>query len=130
MLRPKIRKSNSLLVKATMPFFTVILSKLIMRESQSFTIYMTLVPIILGVGIATITELSFDSIGLFCALLSTMRLSMQNIFSKKVLKDTKIHHFRLMHMLSCLTFLLILPLWLLYDFNEVIQHPSIVRKQF
>lgn len=67
-----------------MPLFTVILSKLILGQSQTLAVYMSLVPIILGVIIATVTEISFDMIGLVAALSSTIVFALQNIYTKKV----------------------------------------------
>ena len=47
--------------------------------------YLSLVPIIAGVAIATVTEVSFELFGMAMALLCTMVFAIQNLYTKKVL---------------------------------------------
>ena len=71
-------------VKSAEPLFSVALTVLILGQSVSRNMYLTLIPIVFGVVLATTTELSYTHSGLITAMLSNMLFSTRNIYSKKL----------------------------------------------
>ena len=100
-------------VQASMPLFTVLLTRVMFGVRHSTLVYCSLLPIVLGVAVATLTEISFDIVGLLSALMATAGFAIITVFSKKALKDTGMHHLRLLHKLGLMAAIMFLPVWLL-----------------
>lgn len=81
------------LVKATMPLFAVICARVVLHERQTSLVYFSLLPIMAGVLIASLTELSFNMAGLISALLSTSTYALLNVFVKRVRSFRCLFHF-------------------------------------
>lgn len=115
----KVSVSYAQTVKATMPIFTVLISRLLLGERQSAKIYASLFPIIIGVFIATATELQFDTLGLCSSLLSTGIFAFLNVLAKKVFEETGMHPINLLAMNSQLASVFLFPFWVFTDANKM-----------
>ncbi|KRZ78769.1 Solute carrier family 35 member E1 [Trichinella papuae] len=114
----KVPVSYAHTVKATMPIFSVVCARFIIGEKQTKLIYMSLIPILLGVMIATVSEMSFSAVGLCSALCSTFTYALMNAYVKKVIKDTGLHHVRLLGLIAQTSCILLLPIWLIIDVSR------------
>ncbi|EDV23491.1 uncharacterized protein TRIADDRAFT_28036 [Trichoplax adhaerens] len=123
----KVSVSYAHTVKALMPFFTVIMAKLVLGATYTVKEYLSLLPIVGGVMLATATEIEFDIIGLISCVLSTLSFALQNVYSKKVLSDVKVHHLRLLHTMSRSATSLMLPIWFVFDVMPILEEKDTVR---
>lgn len=98
-------------MKATTPLWTAALARVLFGERQPAAVAGALLLIAAGVAVASATELHFDALGLGAALAAAALLSLQHLFSKRVLRDTGVHHLRLLQALGRLALLLFLPAW-------------------
>ncbi|EDQ84990.1 uncharacterized protein MONBRDRAFT_29680 [Monosiga brevicollis MX1] len=110
----KVPVSYAHTVKALMPIFTVVLSRIFLRQSHSWAAYLSLVPIMAGVVISSVTELEFNMIGLVSALFSTFIFAVQNIFSKKVMK-AGVDHISILIVVSRVSLVMLLPFWFFHE---------------
>ena len=116
----KVPVSYAHTVKATMPIFTVVISRVFLGTRHTTLVYCSLLPIVSGVAVATISEVSFDLMGLMTALAATAGFAIITIFSKQALKDTGMHHMRLLQQLGQMAAIMFLPVWLLGDGPRII----------
>ena len=78
------------IVKASEPVVTCLLNGIILKEVLPLPVYMTLLPIIGGVAIASMKELSFTVLALASAMLSNVSSAARGVLSKKTMSGKKI----------------------------------------
>ncbi|XP_067872966.1 solute carrier family 35 member E2A [Heterodontus francisci] len=76
-------------VKSSAPIFTVIMSRLILGEYTGLWVNLSLMPIMGGLALCTVTEISFNMLGFSAALSTNIMDCLQNVFSKKLLSGDK-----------------------------------------
>jgi solute carrier family 35 protein E1 len=70
------------IVKAAEPVFTCGLSALLLGQTVSAPVFFSLVPVVVGVALASVTELSFTWMAFGGAMLSNLAFATRNIFSR------------------------------------------------
>jgi len=72
-------------VKASAPFFTVVIAYLMLGETSTCMVVLSLVPVAGGLTLASCNELSFNIVGFSAAVATNIIECIQNVFSKRLL---------------------------------------------
>jgi solute carrier family 35 protein E1 len=72
-------------IKALEPFFSAAASQFVLGQSISLPLWLSLTPIVLGVSMASMTELSFNWKGFISAMTANVAFTYRNIYSKKAM---------------------------------------------
>ncbi|KAF7370390.1 Glucose-6-phosphate phosphate translocator 1 [Mycena sanguinolenta] len=113
-------------IKALSPLFTVAAYALLFGVSYSSKTYISLLPLTVGVMLATSFDMSKSNfMGLLCAFGSALVFVSSNIFFKKIMPSNaqttshKLDKLNLLLYSSGMAFLLMIPIWLYYDFRTL-----------
>ncbi|CAN1129648.1 Triose phosphate/phosphate translocator TPT, chloroplastic [Linum perenne] len=74
-------------IKALEPFFNAAASQFILGQSIPISLWLSLAPVVLGVSVASLTELSFNWLGFISAMISNISFTYRSIYSKKAMTD-------------------------------------------
>ncbi|XP_009610913.1 phosphoenolpyruvate/phosphate translocator 2, chloroplastic-like isoform X1 [Nicotiana tomentosiformis] len=104
-------------IKAMEPFFTVLLSSLFLAERPSLWTVSSLIPIVGGVALASMTEASFNWIGFGSAMASNLTNQSRNVFSKKfmVKEEEALDNINLFSIITIISFILLVPVAILME---------------
>jgi solute carrier family 35 protein E1 len=107
------------ILKATEPVWSALIMAVGFKEFLPIPVYLSLIPILGGVGLASMKELSFSWLALTAGLISAVTSAMKAILSKKVLDGKPLGEnmtpANMFAVLTILGFLFILPASLLIE---------------
>ncbi|KAG8682277.1 suppressor of loss of ypt1, partial [Ceratobasidium sp. 395] len=113
-------------IKALSPLFTVAAYRFLFGVSYSFRTYASLLPLTFGVMLACTFDVAGSNVfGLLCAFGSALVFVSSNIFFKKIMPSNgastahKLDKLNLLFYSSGLAFLLMIPIWMYYDFGHL-----------
>jgi solute carrier family 35 protein E1 len=102
-------------VKGSLPLFVVFLSTVFLKQTHSRNVYLSLIPIVVGVALVSYNPTHHSSAlswGITFAFVSTLNLALLNVFSKKLLSTT-FSAISLLHLLTKISLLIFLPFYIL-----------------
>lgn len=113
----KVAVSFTHTVKATEPFFSVLLSAMFLGELPTIWVVGSLIPIMGGVALASVTEVSFNWAGFWSAMASNLTNQSRNVLSKKVMvnKEEALDNITLFSIITVMSFILMIPVTLFME---------------
>ncbi|XP_047314364.1 phosphoenolpyruvate/phosphate translocator 1, chloroplastic-like [Impatiens glandulifera] len=107
----KVAVSFTHTIKAMEPFFSVVLSAMFLGETPSLGVVSSLLPIVGGVALASMTEASFNWAGFWSAMASNLTNQSRNVLSKKfmVKKEESLDNINLFSFITIMSFILLAP---------------------
>ncbi|CAL9192049.1 unnamed protein product [Musa hybrid cultivar] len=107
----KVAVSFTHTIKAMEPFFSVLLSALFLGEMPTIWVLLSLVPIVGGVALASLTEASFNWAGFWSAMASNLTFQSRNVLSKKAMvkKEESLDNINLFSIITIMSFCLLAP---------------------
>ncbi|OBZ88339.1 GDP-mannose transporter GONST5 [Choanephora cucurbitarum] len=93
-------------VRAMTPVFTVILNVMFLKKSYSSMVYISLIPVIAGVGFATFGDYNYTAMGFFLTVLGTVLAAVKTVVTNRVqVGRLKLHPLDLLLRMSPLAFM-------------------------
>ncbi|KAK6123514.1 hypothetical protein DH2020_042751 [Rehmannia glutinosa] len=107
----KVSVSFTHTIKAMEPFFSVVLSAMFLGEFPTIWVVSSLLPVVGGVGLASMTEASFNWAGFWSAMASNLTNQSRNVLSKKfmVKKEESLDNITLFSIITIMSFILTAP---------------------
>uniref|UniRef100_A0A0C9RR17 TSA: Wollemia nobilis Ref_Wollemi_Transcript_487_2116 transcribed RNA sequence n=1 Tax=Wollemia nobilis TaxID=56998 RepID=A0A0C9RR17_9CONI len=107
-------------IKALEPFFNAAASQFVLGQQIPFTLWLSLAPVVLGVSMASLTELSFNWTGFISAMISNISFTYRSIYSKKAM--TGMDSTNLYAYISIIALFFCIPPAIIVEGPKLLQH--------
>ncbi|KAF9366636.1 UAA transporter [Mortierella sp. NVP85] len=109
-------------VRAMTPVFTIAISLLFYRKRYSSKTYLSLVPLLLGVYMATVGDYSYTAMGFFLTVLGTVLAAVKTVVTNRIqVGKLKLHPLDLLLRMSPLAFVqTVIFSWMKGELDEVV----------
>ncbi|XP_076888676.1 triose phosphate/phosphate translocator, chloroplastic-like [Bidens hawaiensis] len=120
-------------IKALEPFFNAAASQFILGHQIPLPLWLSLAPVVIGVSMASLTELSFNWLGFTSAMISNISFTYRSIYSKKAMTgmdSTNVYaYISIIALLFCLPPAILIegPKLMQYGFSDAIARVGIVK---
>uniref|UniRef100_A0A804MXD4 Sugar phosphate transporter domain-containing protein n=2 Tax=Zea mays TaxID=4577 RepID=A0A804MXD4_MAIZE len=107
-------------IKALEPFFSAAATQFILGQQVPFSLWLSLAPVVIGVSMASLTELSFNWTGFINAMISNISFTYRSIYSKKAMTDmdsTNVYAY-----ISIIALIVCIPPALIFEGPKLMQH--------
>ncbi|PIN06557.1 Glucose-6-phosphate/phosphate and phosphoenolpyruvate/phosphate antiporter [Handroanthus impetiginosus] len=107
-------------IKALEPFFNAAASQFILGQQIPLTLWLSLAPVVIGVSMASMTELSFNWTGFISAMISNISFTYRSIYSKKAMTD--MDSTNLYAYISIIALVVCIPPAIIFEGPQLIKH--------
>lgn len=120
-------------IKALEPFFSAAASQFVLGHQIPLSLWMSLAPVVIGVSMASLTELSFNWLGFTSAMISNISFTYRSIYSKKAMTgmdSTNVYaYISIIALLFCLPPAILIegPKLMQYGFRDAIAKVGMVK---
>ncbi|XP_058193634.1 triose phosphate/phosphate translocator, chloroplastic-like isoform X1 [Rhododendron vialii] len=107
-------------IKALEPFFSAAASQFVLGHQIPLSLWLSLAPVVFGVSMASLTELSFNWTGFVSAMISNIAFTYRSIYSKKAMTgmdSTNVYAY-----ISIIALLVCIPPALFIEGPQLMQH--------
>ncbi|EGD77817.1 hypothetical protein PTSG_08907 [Salpingoeca rosetta] len=108
-------------IKATEPVFLVVIATFFFHQTFSNQVWVSLIPICLGIVLVALTELDFSTLGLVSAVTANCCFVLRSIFAKRILQSKLVDNFNLFYYISWAAAILTAPLVVFMEGAQLVE---------